>query len=106
MKHVYTNEELKAIKDSIKHWKEDYKELELFDGTHRFWDIFDCWTCTCCACFDEDCTYCPLVSCHDGHWRNALIACGRGDKKAFMRARRSIIGVLERAYKRGFIICR
>ena len=112
-KHTYSKADVKAIKRSIKHWQEDYKELVLFGGNNGFDAVFNTRTCNCCGRFDPDgfdCTRCPLadvelstftIGCNgDSSYYAACRACRLHNKAMFMKARRSIINRLKRAAKR------
>ena len=108
--------DLRTVRESLRHWREDYKNLKLFGGAADFGDVFVAGNCDCCLRHSRgyrayesrfNCGRCPLDNyhycCTDGcspsttPWRRALDAADSEDKSAFMRARRCIIDRLRRA---------
>jgi hypothetical protein len=106
----------KAIRGSIKHWKKDYPkhcDFERRDFAGRWYPHAS--LCPLCQLHlrryrkylsVNKCGICPLKDdewqgCgHNSQWQIAVNAVMRGDKPAFMKARRNLIRRMQRALER------
>ena len=107
-----------ALEQTIKHWTEDYRKLDLFGGPQAFGNVFEGPHCPLCwkhrgwtRSYDhaDKCGACVLkkrawLGCvFDSPWDTALRAYGASDIPGFMRARRTMLRRLKRALLDGEI---